>query len=131
MQSKTAKYIALVAVAVVAAMAIYFGVRHTDSQKQPNSNTQRSAPQKVVINEAARTLLYLPLYHAVQKGYFKDAGLDVEIVTGGTATASFAAMLSGEADFSQADPMYVPIAREKGERSRSCLKWLAVSQSGR
>jgi NitT/TauT family transport system substrate-binding protein len=76
---------------------------------------KQSAPvlAKVKINEAARTLLYLPLYHAQRRGFFKNAGVEIEIITGGTATASFAALMSGEADFSQADPMYVPIAREK------------------
>lgn len=78
----------------------------------------RSSPEPVVINEAARTLLYLPLYLAVERGYFRAAGLDVQIVTGGTATNCFAAMLSGEAQFCQADPMYVPISREKGGRTK-------------
>jgi NitT/TauT family transport system substrate-binding protein len=67
-----------------------------------------------VINEAARTLLYLPLYHAIEKGYFSDEGIDVQIVTGGTASNSFTAMLGGQAQFSQADPMYVPISRQSG-----------------
>ena len=73
-----------------------------------------SKREKVVINEAVRTLLYLPLYHAREGGFFRDNGIDVEIVTGGTATNSFAAMLKGDAQFSQADPMYVPISRAKG-----------------
>lgn len=42
----------------------------------------------------------------------------MQIVTGGNATNSFAAMLSGEAHFSQADPMYVPISREKGSQTK-------------
>lgn len=84
-----------------------------------NSVTQNGpTAKKVVINEAVRTLLYLPLYHAKEKGYFTDEGLDVEIITGGSATNSFAAMVSGEAQFSQADPMYVPISREKGGKTK-------------
>jgi len=82
------------------------------------ASSHQSAPSegntKVVINEAVRTLLYLPLYVAKHEGFFEQEGLNVEIVTGGTATASFAAMLSGEAHFSQADPMYVPISRVEG-----------------
>jgi NitT/TauT family transport system substrate-binding protein len=62
--------------------------------------------------------LYLPLYHAVEQGFFRDAGLEVDIITGGTATNSFASMLSGEADFALADPMYVPISREKGSQTK-------------
>lgn len=71
-----------------------------------------------MVNEAARTLLYIPLYYALDSGYFRDAGLDVQIVTGGTATTAFAAMVSGEAEFAVADPMYVPIAQEKGGDAR-------------
>lgn len=97
--------------AILAAVVFFVSPRHNGPTTQP-------ALKKVVINEAVRTLLYLPLYYAVDQGYFRDAGLDVQIVTGGTATNSFAAMLSGEADFSQADPMYVPISREKGSQTK-------------
>jgi len=38
----------------------------------------------------------------------------VQLVTGGTATNAFSAMTTGHADFAVADPMYVPISREKG-----------------
>jgi NitT/TauT family transport system substrate-binding protein len=85
-----------------------------------NKSNVSSPPtsQKVVINEALRTVLYIPIYHAKERGYFKEAGLDVEIVTGGTATAAFSAMLNGEADFAVADPMYVPISQQKGSDTR-------------
>jgi NitT/TauT family transport system substrate-binding protein len=74
---------------------------------------EKTQLEKVTINEAVRTLLYLPLYHAESQGFFKKNGIEIKIVTGGTATTSFAALLSGDADFSQADPMYVPISNEK------------------
>jgi len=73
---------------------------------------------KLVVNEALRTIVYLPVYHAKQTGCFSRAGLDVDIVTGGTATNAFAALLSKEADIAIADPMYVPISREKGTQTR-------------
>src|SRR5437870_3776698 len=108
---KTAKWLspAILVALLLAAVFIWFPRLH-----------RRSVPstKKVVINEAVRTLLYIPLYHAKDKGYFNNEGLDVEIVTGGTATNSFAAMLSGQAQFSQADPMYVPISREKGAKTK-------------
>ena len=82
----------------------------------PVRTTTAQAPRAkhVVINEAVRTLLYLPLYRAQDSGCFSRRGLQVDIVTGGTAAASFAALVTGHASFAQADPMYVPIAREKG-----------------
>lgn len=82
------------------------------------TNQPAKTLHKVTVNEAARTLLYIPLYYALESGYFQDAGLDLQIVTGGTATTAFAAMVSGEADFAVADPMYVPIAQEKGGDAR-------------
>lgn len=72
----------------------------------------------IVVNEAVRSVVYIPVYFALEKGYFRDAGLDVSIVTGGTATNAFAAMTSGEAQFAVADPMYVPISREQGARTK-------------
>ena len=68
----------------------------------------------LVVNEAARTLLYLPLYHAARMGYFKDEAIDVKIVTGGSAATAVAAMITGDADIAQADPMYAPISQAKG-----------------
>ena len=83
------------------------------------ASCERPAPsnqdtETIVINEALRTLLYLPIYHAIEDGHFEDEGISVDLVTGGTATNAFSAMLSGEADFAIADPMYVPISREQG-----------------
>lgn len=102
----------------VALIGIAYAVSSKGCRTVINSNNSQAARKKVVINEAVRTILYLPLYHAKEKGYFAQEGVDVEIVTGGTATNSFAAMVSGEANFSQADPMYVPISREQGGRTK-------------
>lgn len=103
----------LIGTLVVIAVAAGLWVATKDGQEQ-----RIPSQKEVVINEAVRTILYLPLYHAQHHGFFEQEGVKVKIVTGGTATASFAAMISGEADFSQADPMYVPIAREKGSDTK-------------
>jgi hypothetical protein len=80
------KYIVAIIVTIVVAVSIVLLYSKSYLWKRNPSL------KKVVVNEAARTLLYLPLYHAVEKGYFRETGLDVQIVTGGTATASFASM---------------------------------------
>jgi NitT/TauT family transport system substrate-binding protein len=114
----------IIGAAALATLVVVLGIaltRNSATQQLRPPQTTNQAPaklQKVVINEAVRTVLYLPLYHALEQGYFRDEGLDVQLVTGGTATASFAAMLSGEADFSEADPMYVPISRQKGGETK-------------
>lgn len=70
--------------------------------------------QKIVINQAAKTLLYLPLYIAQDNGYFKQQGINVTIITGGGDSQAFAAVLGGSADVAQGDPMMVPISRQQG-----------------
>ena len=108
-----------VLVLVVAALAgLFWRNSHRETPVAQPPAAQSAPTQHIVVNEALRTLLYIPIYHAKQRGYFKDAGLDVEIVTGGTATAAFSAMLNGEADFAVADPMYVPISQQKGSDTR-------------
>lgn len=104
-----------VALLSVTVLLLVWGCRAEHPMRQATTATP-AAPQvkHVVVNEAVRTLLYLPLYHAQESGCFTRRGLKVDIVTGGTAAASFAALTTGHASFSQADPMYVPIAREKG-----------------
>jgi NitT/TauT family transport system substrate-binding protein len=106
----------VIAIVVVAGLLV-FGLVLQQQRKSAQAPSAQ-AVHKVVVNEAARTLLYIPIYYALESGYFRDAGLDVRIVTGGTATSAFAAMISGEAQFSVADPMYVPIAQEKGGDAR-------------
>lgn len=105
---------AVIVLIITVVLALRFSGRLWGTQDGNGIGTTK----RIVVNEAARTLLYLPLYHAVEKGYFREAGLDVNIVTGGTATNSFASMLSGESQFSVADPMYVPISRQQGGQTK-------------
>lgn len=70
--------------------------------------------EAVRINQAFQSLLYLPLYVAKEKGFFKDQGVEVTITTGGGGAQSWAAVIGGSADFSIQDPVFVPKTRENG-----------------
>ena len=52
---------------------------------------------KVTLNEVAHSIFYAPQYVAVENGYFRDEGLDLELVTGFGADKVMTAVLSGEA----------------------------------
>ena len=54
--------------------------------------------EKVVLNEVAHSIFYAPQYVAIEKGYFKEEGLDVKLVNGSGADNVMTAVLSGEAD---------------------------------
>ena len=53
---------------------------------------------KVVLNEVAHSLFYAPQYVAIEEGYFKEQGIDLELVTGFGADKTMTALLSGDAD---------------------------------
>ena len=61
---------------------------------------QTNGPKKtrVVLNEVAHSLFYAPMYVAIEEGYFADAGIDLELVTGFGADKVLTALISGEAD---------------------------------
>jgi len=70
-----------------------------------------SAPTALKLHLPSRSTSYLPWYIAIEQGYFKEQGLDVEIVQA-TGTVGIQALLAGEMQFSGAASSAVPaIAR--------------------
>ena len=53
---------------------------------------------KITLNEVAHSIFYAPQYVAIEKGYFKDEGLDLTLITGFGADKTMTAVISGEAD---------------------------------
>ena len=70
--------------------------------------------KKVVISQAFQSMLYLPLYVGIDKGFFKEEGLDVDKETAGSPPAALSAVISGSADFSLHGPEWTAIAASKG-----------------
>ena len=65
---------------------------------------QEKAPEKIVLNEVTHSVFYAPLYAAISQGYFKDEGLEIELVNGGGADKSMTALLTGQADIGLMGP---------------------------
>jgi NitT/TauT family transport system substrate-binding protein len=111
MKYGSTRTIVLTLIVIVAAVTgfIFFGNRRMGPDPGIVAKTE-----KIVINQAAKVLLYLPLYIAQHNGYFKAEGLEATVVTGGGDSQAFAAVVGGSADFGQGDPMMVPISRQRG-----------------
>jgi NitT/TauT family transport system substrate-binding protein len=58
-------------------------------------------------------LIYLPFYVALEKGFFKQQGLDVSIRFSGNDDQVFATVMQGSAQFGIGDPTFTAIANEK------------------
>ncbi|MBR2384391.1 MAG: ABC transporter substrate-binding protein [Clostridia bacterium] len=52
----------------------------------------------VRLNEVTHSIFYAPLYIAIENGFFKEEGLNVELTNGGGADKTMTALLSGDAD---------------------------------
>jgi len=59
-------------------------------------------------------LIYLPLYVAIEDGYFSRNGLNIDIKYTGNDDQTFAAVISGDAQFGIGDPVFAAISRERG-----------------
>ncbi len=70
--------------------------------------------EKVVLNEVAHSIFYAPMYAAIENGYFKDAGIDLELVTGFGADKTMTAVISGEADIGFMGPETTVYAYNEG-----------------
>ncbi|WP_246725239.1 ABC transporter substrate-binding protein [Beijerinckia sp. L45] len=77
---------------------------------------QAQAATKVVITQAFQSVLYLPFYIAMDKGFFAKQGLEVDKETAGTPPAALSAVISGSADFSIHGPEWTAIAASKGAK---------------
>lgn len=71
---------------------------------------------KVTLAEVAHTIFYAPQYVAIEKGYFKEVGIDIELILTAGADKVTAAVLSGDADIGfcgSEGTIYVYNAKEK------------------
>ena len=58
----------------------------------------------VKLNEVVRSIFYAPQYVAINKGFFKDQGIEIELTTGQGADKTMTALVSGQADIGFAGP---------------------------
>src|SRR3981081_3779846 len=70
--------------------------------------------KKATLSQAFQSMLYLPLYVAIDEGFFTQQGLDLTKETAGAPTAALSAVISGSAQFSIHGPEWTAIAASKG-----------------
>lgn len=68
----------------------------------------------VTLNEVAHSIFYAPMYVAIEEGYFKEEGIELELVTGFGADKTMTAVLSGEADIGFMGPETTVYAYNEG-----------------
>ena len=61
-------------------------------------NNNFAPKEKIRLNEATHSIFYAPQYVAIENGYFKNEGIDLDIVTDSGSGTTMVALISGNAD---------------------------------
>lgn len=76
---------------------------------------------KVRLNEVVRSIFYAPQYIALNKGFFTEQGLEIDLTTGQGADKTMTALLSGQADMGFAGPEATVYVYNQGKEDHAVL----------
>jgi NitT/TauT family transport system substrate-binding protein len=109
--TRTTRAISLT-VALTIVLVASFGIWSRSSCAPPNNT---GTLRRITVAQTGDFFLYAPLYIAVDGGFFRHEGLDVSIVNTGGDDKTWAAVLSGSAEFGVADPTFVAVSAVRGQ----------------
>ncbi len=91
-------------ISVITIIVIALVVIGIISVKTNKSETTTEEAKLIKVNEVTRSVFYAPQYVAINQGFFKENGLDIELSTGQGADAVMTAVLSNQCDIGFAGP---------------------------
>lgn len=91
------------AVVVIIVIVVVFAVfeNKNDIKEEVGSKNEITT---IKMNEVTRSVFYAPQYVAISKGYFKENGIEIDLITGQGADAVMTSVLSGESQIGFAGP---------------------------
>lgn len=81
------------------------------------SGCKKNKLDKITIAEVTHSIFYAPQYVAISQGFFKEAGIEVELVNAGGADKVMAALLSGDVDIGFSGPEATIYVYNNGEEN--------------
>lgn len=81
---------------LIACLSLVFILAGCTSKGEESGSGKSDGLKKIVIAEPVHLIGYLPLYVAIEEGYFKEEGLDVEVITA-TGGAHVTSVIGGDA----------------------------------
>ena len=81
-------------------------------------NNNKNELTKIRLNEVTHSIFYAPLYVAINNGYFKDDGIEIELTNGGGADKVMTALLSNDADIGLMGPEATIYVTEGGAKDK-------------
>ena len=96
MKKRTLAFVIIIAGVILVAIVVQIILKDKSASRQDFS--------KVKVSEVTRSVFYAPQYVAINNGYFKKNGIDIELTTGGGADTVMTAVLSNQVDIGFAGP---------------------------
>ena len=76
--------------------------------------TKKRDYNTINISEVTHSIFYAPFYTAINKGYFKEEGLTINLTNGGGSDVCMTSLISGNSDIILAGPETVVYASQEG-----------------
>ena len=90
----------IIGVVILVIVAIVVGIVAI----RKNNKTADDVITKIKVSEVTRSVFYAPQYVAINNGYFKDYGIEIDLTTGQGADAVMTSVLSNEVQIGFAGP---------------------------
>ena len=81
------------------------------------SGCKKNKLDKITVAEVTHSVFYAPQYVAISKGFFKEEGIEVELVNAGGADKVMAALLSGDVEVGFSGPEATIYVKNNGEEN--------------
>lgn len=94
-------------IAIMLALILVFGCAACGSHTEKAATKSESAEQetvKLTLSEVTHSVFYAPQYVALEKGFFAEEGLEIELINGGGADKVMTSVLTGEAEIGFCGP---------------------------
>ena len=106
MKSKLIKIVSIVALVGITSLSLI-----SCNKKTVDKNKELT---KVRLNEVVRSVFYAPMYVAINEGFFKEEGIEIDLSTGQGADKTMQQVLSKNADIGFAGPEQVIYINNQG-----------------
>ncbi|TDT61086.1 ABC transporter substrate-binding protein [Fonticella tunisiensis] len=103
---------------IISAVISFFMITSTfyGCKKQPDKQLI-----KVRLNEVVRSIFYAPMYVAINQGFFKEQGIEIELSTGQGADKTMQQVISGNADIGFCGPEQVIYLYNQGREDYTII----------
>ena len=89
---------------IALASAISLGVCCLTGCSSNNKDTSEKKLDKITVAEVTHSVFYAPQYAAITQGFFKEEGIEIDLIDAQGADKTMASLISGEADIGLMGP---------------------------